>query len=140
MGSSKSKEPPPPPPPPKTVKQMVRESTRSINRMRNEFKREIMKQEQQSKKLRKDMEKMIQKKEPKQHIAMIAKQLIKCQNYTQKYNRLDAQLNDVLFQLNSCATTDTLVNVMNGMVNVMKTNNEQLDVNNIQRVMEEFNM
>ncbi|KRX04916.1 hypothetical protein PPERSA_06550 [Pseudocohnilembus persalinus] len=138
MGGKKSK--PEPPPPQKTVKEMVKESSRSINRMRNEFKREIMKQEQTLKKQRKDLEKMIKNKDPKSHQQMVAKQIVKCQGYITKYNRLDAQLNDVLFQLNTCATTDTLVKVMTGMNNVMKATNEQMDVNNIQKVMEQFNM
>lgn len=57
--------PPPPPQPPKTVKELVKEFSRSINRLKREFSREIMKMETTGKKMRSDLEKSIKNKEPK---------------------------------------------------------------------------
>ncbi|KAL4510103.1 hypothetical protein ABPG72_010296 [Tetrahymena utriculariae] len=138
MGQKKSV-PQPPPPPPKTVKEMVKEFTRSINRLRRDFSREIMKLEANQRKIKQDMENLIKKKEPRATVRILAQQLIKTQGMITKYKRLDAQLGDVQFQLNTAATTETLVSIMKGMGQVMKAGNDAIDVKNVQMAIEIFN-
>jgi len=53
---------------------------------------------------------------------------------------LDARLGDVLFTLQSCATTETLVGVMKGMGDIMKNAHEKMDMKDIQKSIEVFNM
>ena len=62
MGNST---PPPVPPPPKTIKELVKDFSRTINKLKREFNREIMKMEMTAKKIRSDLEKSIKNKEPK---------------------------------------------------------------------------
>ncbi|CAD8056881.1 unnamed protein product [Paramecium sonneborni] len=130
--------PPPPPPPPKTVKDMVKEFSRTIRKLQRDFNKEIMRMEMQSKKLKTDLEKAIKAKEPKATQRMLAAHVLRNQQYIQKYQRLDAQMNDVMFTLNSAATTETLVQVMTGMSKMMKQANQAIDVKNIQQVIEVF--
>lgn len=79
MGNST---PPPPPQPPKTVKELVKEFSRSINKLKREFNREIMRMEMAAKKMRADLEKSIKNKEPRSTQRMIAAQLLKNQQFT----------------------------------------------------------
>ncbi|CAD8059855.1 unnamed protein product [Paramecium sonneborni] len=132
--------PPPPPQPPKTVKEMVKEFSRTIRKLQRDFNREIMRMEMQSKKLKTDLEKAIKAKEPKATQRMFAANLLRNQQYIQKYQRLDAQMNDVMFQLNSAATTETLVQVMTGMSKMMKQANSAIDVKNVQQAIEMFSI
>ncbi|KAM3141776.1 hypothetical protein pb186bvf_006098 [Paramecium bursaria] len=134
--------PPPPPQPQKTVKdvEMVKEFSRTINRMKREFNREVMRMEMQSKKIKGDLEKSLKNKEPRANQRMLAANLLRNQQYIQKYTRLDAQLSDVQFQLNQAATTETLVQVMTGMSKMMKQANNAIDVKNVQQCIEIFSI
>ncbi|CAD8137663.1 unnamed protein product [Paramecium octaurelia] len=132
--------PPPPPQPPKTVKEMVKEFSRTIRKLQRDFNREIMRMEMQSKKLKTDLEKSVKAKEPKATQRMLAAAILRNQQYVQKYQRLDAQMNDVMFQLNSAATTETLVQVMSGMSKMMKQANSAIDVKNVQQAIEIFSI
>ena len=73
--------PAPPPQPPKTVKQLVKEFSRSINRLKREFQREINKMEFNGKKMKSDLEKSIKNKEPRSTQRMIAANILRNQQF-----------------------------------------------------------
>ncbi|EGR30948.1 snf7 family protein, putative [Ichthyophthirius multifiliis] len=129
---------PEPPQPKKTVKEMVKEFSKTINRLKRDFQRELMKLEFNQKKITNDIKAMIKKKEPRSTIRIIVQQQIKNNAMINKYKRLDAQLSDVLFQLNSAATSETLCTIMKGMGDIMKAGNSAIDIKNIQMAIETF--
>ena len=49
-------------------------------------------------------------------------------------------MNDIMFQMHSASTTETMVGVMREMNTIMKVSHEGLDVKNVMQVMEQFNM
>lgn len=126
------KQPKPEPVPQKTMKELAKEFTRKIKRMEREFDREIFKFQQSNNKIRADIRKMLEKGESKvmvwfikNNIKLVAGNVRKNENFIKKYQRLNAQLNDVLYQfllillrIQASATTETMVGVMKGMRDV----------------------
>eukprot|EP00331_Platyophrya_macrostoma_P014716 CAMPEP_0176466668 /NCGR_PEP_ID=MMETSP0127-20121128/38030_1 /TAXON_ID=938130 /ORGANISM="Platyophrya macrostoma, Strain WH" /LENGTH=166 /DNA_ID=CAMNT_0017859881 /DNA_START=164 /DNA_END=664 /DNA_ORIENTATION=- len=89
-------------------------------------------------KIRNEIKRMVDKKEPRQNIKIVAQNLVKNNAYIQKYSRLDAQLADVEFKIQSIATTDAMVNVLKGMTNILKLNEKNMNIKDIQKSMAEF--
>eukprot|EP01015_Nassula_variabilis_P017354 TRINITY_DN2722_c0_g1_i1.p1 TRINITY_DN2722_c0_g1~~TRINITY_DN2722_c0_g1_i1.p1 ORF type:complete len:231 (+),score=74.26 TRINITY_DN2722_c0_g1_i1:78-770(+) len=131
--------PAPPPQPQKTVKELVKESSRAINKMRREFQREMNKVEMNNNKIRFDIKKMVDRKEPRSSIRIVAQQILKNNQIVKKYQRLDAQLSNALYQLNSAATTDALVNIMKDVSKIFKMSSDKFDVKNMQVALQQFN-
>ena len=93
---------------------MVKEFTKTIRKLQREFQREINKLEMNNKKIQNEITRMVQKKEPrvkilnlkkkkkkiaiKSAMRIVAQNILKNNNYLQKYHRLDAQLSDMIFQ------------------------------------------
>ena len=119
MGGKEAK---PEPVPQKSMKELSRDFTKKIKKMQREFDREIFKFEQSNTKIRNDVRKMLEKGESKNNIRLVAGNIRKNQNFIKKYQRLNAQLNDVLYQIQSSATTETMVEVMKGMRDVFTSN------------------
>lgn len=124
---------------------MVKDFDRQIGRLRREFQRELYKLQANERKIKADLEKMIKKNEPMSSKRIMAQNLLRNQRFMQKYQRLDVQLEDMLFQqyfclfrLKSVATTDTMVNVMRGMAEMMGKANSSLNVQNIEQAMTLF--
>jgi len=136
MGNSNQKPEPPPP----TVKELVKEFNKSIRKMRNEFTRTQNQLKMNNTKIQNEIKRMLQRNEPRANIRIVAKGLARNTAHIGKYQKLDAQLADVQFQLQNIATTDTMVNVMKEMTKILKINEGNLDMKNIQKTMGEFMM
>jgi len=136
MGNSNKKPEPPPP----TVKELVKEFQKSIRKMRSEFTRTMNQLKMNNTKITNEIKKMLAKNEPRANIRIVAAGLARNNSHLSKYQRLDAQLADVAFQLNNIATTDTMVNVMKEMTKILKVNEGNLDMKNMQKTMGEFMM
>jgi len=136
MGNSNKKPEPPPP----TVKELVKEFQKSIRKMRSEFTRTMNQLKMNNTKITNEIKKMLAKNEPRANIRIVAAGLARNNSHLAKYQRLDAQLADVAFQLNNIATTDTMVNVMKEMTKILKVNEGNLDMKNMQKTMGEFMM
>jgi hypothetical protein len=136
MGNSNEKPQPPPP----TVKELVKEFSKSIRKMRSEFTRTMNQLKMNNTKITNEIKKMLAKNEPRANIRIVASGLARNNSHLAKYQRLDAQLADVAFQLNNIATTDTMVNVMKEMTKILKVNEGNLDMKNMQKTMGEFMM
>ena len=76
---------------------------------------------------------MLKNGEPRTNIRIVAAGMIKNQNFIKRYDRLDAQLANATFQLQSAATTETLVNVMKSMNEIFNMNQNNLDMKDIQK-------
>lgn len=81
---------------------------------------------------------MLKKGEPRTNIRIVAAGLAKNNNHIKRYGRLDAQLDNCMFQLNQAATTETLVGVMKNMTKIFKTNQDNFDVKDIQKTVMQF--
>eukprot|EP00825_Cyclidium_porcatum_P009611 TRINITY_DN1490_c0_g1_i5.p1 TRINITY_DN1490_c0_g1~~TRINITY_DN1490_c0_g1_i5.p1 ORF type:complete len:225 (+),score=61.06 TRINITY_DN1490_c0_g1_i5:257-931(+) len=136
MGGKPQK--PLPPQEVKTPQQLIKEHTRTINKLRREFQKEINQLEMNNQKIKKDMENMIKKKEPKNNVKIIAQSLLRNNNFITKYQRLDAQLGNMIFQLQATGATTTLVDVMKSMNQILGKVSNNIDINNIQNVIEQF--
>jgi len=136
MGNSNKKPEPPPP----TVKELVKEFNKSIRKMRNEFTRTTNQLKMNNTKIQNEIKRMLQRNEPRENIRIVARGLSRNTNHIGKYQKLDAQLADVQFQLQNIATTDTMINVMKEMTKILKINEGNLDMKNIQKTMGEFMM
>ena len=131
MGAKKSKPVPLPPPP--TLKELMKKSTRSIKKMQRGFGRERRKLETANKKIERDIKKMLKKGEPRTNIRLVAQGLVKNRNFMKKYDRLDAQLGNCIFQLNSAATMEVLTTVMQDMNKIFNRTQGLTDPKTVQR-------
>ncbi len=138
MGNSTPK--PLPEAPKKTIKEMTKEFSKQIRKLQREFGREKGKLEMNNKKIMSDLDRMAKKKESKSAMRILAVNIPRNNNYITRYSRLDAQMNDIMFQMNSASSTEVMVGVMKEMNSIMKTSNQSLDVKNVMQVMEQFNM
>lgn len=66
--------------------------------------------------------------------------LAKNNAHIKRYGRLNAQLDNCMFQLNQAATTETLVGVMKEMTKIFKINQDNFDVKDIQKTVMSFQM
>lgn len=66
---------------------------------------------------------MAKKKESKSAMRILAVNIPRNNNYITRYSRLDAQMNDIMFQMNSASSTEVMVGVMKEMNTIMKTSN-----------------
>ena len=57
-----------------------------------------------------------------------------------KYKGLEAKMEGVKIQLANIATTQTLVDTMKGVAGILSKTSNQVNVNNIQQVITDFNM
>ncbi len=118
---------------------MVKEFSKGIAKQRREFQREIYKLEANERKMKADLENMVKKKEPPSAKRIIAQNILRNQRFIKRYQKLDVQLQDVQFQyyfhnlprLNTVSTTDTLVNVMRSMSDMMGKANKNMNVQSI---------
>ena len=140
MGGEDSKPPPPPPTePPKTVKEMTKEAKKGLDQMIREFKRETFRLELDSKKLKKDQEKAVKKGEPQTTQRIYAQNYLKKQAMINKYKGLEAKIEGVKISLANIATTQALVDCMGNMSDIMGKTAKNIDINNIQTVITNFN-
>ena len=140
MGAEDSKPPPPPPTePPKTVKEMTKEAKKGLDQMIREFKRETFRLELDSKKLKKDQEKAVKKGEPATTQRIYAQNYLKKQAMINKYKGLEAKIEGVKISLANIATTQALVDCMGNMSDIMGKTAKNIDINNIQTVITNFN-
>ena len=140
MGGEDSKPPPPPPTePPKTVKEMTKEAKKGLDQMIREFKRETFRLEMDSKKLKKDQEKAVKKGEPQTTQRIYAQNYLKKQAMINKYKGLEAKIEGVKISLANIATTQALVDCMGNMSDIMGKTAKNIDINNIQTVITNFN-
>jgi len=137
MGA-KPRKPQAPPPPPPTIKEICKASTKKIKKMKMEFKRENRKLESQNKKINRDIKKMLKKGEGRGNIRIVAKGIVRNHKLIQRYNRLDAQMDNALASLQQAQTTNVLCDVMNSMNKIFKITGEQMDIKNIQQTSMEF--
>lgn len=77
---------------------MVKDFSRQIGRLRREFQREIYKLQSNERKMKAELERMIKKNEPISSKRIIAQNVLRNQRYMQRYQKLDVQLEDMLFQ------------------------------------------
>lgn len=89
-------------------------------------------------KIKTDIQNMIKKKEPKNNIKIIASAMLRNNTFIQRYQRLDVQLNQMIFTLQTTSTTTVLVDVMKDMNKILGKINNSVDTQNIQQVIEEF--
>jgi hypothetical protein len=83
---------------------------------------------------------MCKKGEPRANIRIIASGIAKNNNFIKRYSRLDAQLDNCMFQLNQAATTQTLVGVMTNLNKIFKVNEGNIDAKEIQKTVMQFQM
>ena len=76
----------------------VKEFSRSINRLKRDFQREIYKLQATDRKLTLELERMVKKKEPASSKRIMAQNILRNQRYMRRYQKLDVQLEDMLFQ------------------------------------------
>lgn len=61
-------------------------------------------------------------------------------NMSKKYKGLEAKMEGVKIQLANIATTQTLVQTMKGVAGMLNKTSASIDVNNIQQVIQDFNL
>lgn len=108
-----------PPSPPKTTKELVKEFTKAISGNQRSLNREIRKMNASIRKMENDIRRMAKKGEPKASIRIIGQQMLRAQTFVKKYDMMNAKMDGLKLQLASVSTTDTLVNVMQGMGQVI---------------------
>ena len=129
-----------PPVPPKTPRELQREMTRSIDRMVREFGRDKYKLQAEITRLKRDLEKAIKGKESKQTQRVFAQNILKNEANLRKYDMLEAKMKGVKLQVTQVATTDAMVGIMRGMADVLGKSTGNVNINNIQGVIEQFNV
>ena len=130
----------PPAPKQKTSKELKREMTRSIDRMIREFNRDKFRLKSDMKRMERDLEKMIKNKESRSSQKIIAQNLIRNQAFLQKYDMLEAKMKGVKIQLAQVSTTEAMVGIMKNMGALLGKATDSVNMNNIQTVVEDFQM
>ena len=128
----------PPKAPKKTDKEIQREMTRIIDRQIRDFDSERRKIDFQIKKSTRDLKTMIAKGETKASQKILATQILRSQGYVRKYSALEGQMKALRIQLASASTTQAMVGIMQQMGKIMGKTTNGLNVNNVQRIIEEF--
>ena len=85
-----------------------------------------------------DLDRMVKKGEPMASKRIIAQNILRNQRFSKRYQKLDVQLQDVEFQLKTVATTDTLVQVMRSMSDMMGKANKNMNINSIEQALTVF--
>lgn len=130
----------PPPPAPKTAKELTREMNRAIDRMIREFGRDKFRLDFDIKKAKRELENAIKKKESRATQRILAQNIIKNQAFLQKYDVLEAKMKGMKMQIAQVSTTEAMVSVMKNMGDIIGKTTDGLNVNNIQAVIENFNV
>ena len=136
MGNSP---PPKAPAPQPTAKELKRKMNRSIDRMIREFNRDKFKLKSESKKMQRELEKMVKKNEPKASQRIIASNMIRNNNFLTKYEMMEAKMKGVKIQLAQVSTTTAMVGIMKGMGDLLGKATNNVDMNNINQVIQDFN-
>ena len=130
----------PPKTPPKTTKELQREMNRAIDRMIREFGRDKFRLNADISKAERDLQTSIKKKEPRASQRILAQNIIKNRAFMQKFDLLEARMKAMKLQVAQVSTTEAMVSIMKGMGEIVGRTSENLNVNNIQAVIENFNM
>ena len=85
-----------------------------------------------------DLDRMVKKNEPMASKRIIAQNILRNQRFAKRYQKLDVQLQDVEFQLKTVATTDTLVEVMRSMSDMMGKANKNMNITSIEQALTVF--
>ena len=131
--------PPKAPAPQPTAKELKRKMNRSIDRMIREFNRDKFKLKSESKKMQRELEKMVKKNEPKASQRIIASNMIRNNNFLTKYEMMEAKMKGVKIQLAQVSTTTAMVGIMKGMGDLLGKATNNVDMNNINQVIQDFN-
>merc|ERR1711879_712571 len=99
-----------------------------------------MRLEFDAKKIKKDLEKMVKKGESKNSQRIMAQNYLKKQQMVNKYKALEAKIEGVKISLANITTSQALVDTMQSMGKLMKNTAAKIDVNNIQKVIGDFNL
>jgi hypothetical protein len=119
---------------------MTKAAKKGLDGMIRDFRREIMRLELDSKRIKKDLEKKVKKGEPKQSQRILAQNYLKKEQMINKYKGLEAKIEGVKISLANITTSQALVETMKNMGTIMKKTADSIDVNNIQKVITDFNM
>jgi charged multivesicular body protein 2A len=130
----------PAPPVQKTPKELQREMNRSIDRILRDFNRDKSRIQLDVMKMKRELERMVKNGEPKASQRIIAQNLLKNEAYMNKYDLLEAKMKGVKIQLASVSTTEAMVSIMKGMGQILGKATDSINVNNVQNVIEDFNM
>ena len=136
MGNSQPEAPKAPPP---TAKELKRKMNRSIDRMIREFNRDKFKLKSESKKMQRELEKMVKKGEPKASQRIIASNMLRNNKFLTKYEMMEAKMKGVKIQLAQVSTTTAMVDIMKGMGDLLGKATNNVDMNNINQVIQDFN-
>ena len=136
MGNNQPEAPKTPPP---TAKELKRKMNRSIDRMIREFNRDKFKLKSESKKMQRELEKMVKKNEPKASQRIIASNMLRNNKFLTKYEMMEAKMKGVKIQLAQVSTTTAMVDIMKGMGDLLGRATNNVDMNNINQVIQDFN-
>ncbi len=134
MGNTKPKTPP------KTAKQLKREMNRSIDRMIRDINREKFRMKTDLRKLERELETSIKKKEPRSSQKLIAQNILRQKGFMTKYDIMEAKMKGVKVQIAQVSSVEAMVTVMKNMGQYLNKANQGININNIQGVIENFNM
>ena len=71
---------------------------------------------------------------------MMGKNILQQKAFIQKYDMMEAKMKGVKVQLAQISSTTAMVEVMQKMGQLLNKSNQGININNIQQVIEQFNM
>ena len=113
---------------------------RHIRRQRNQLSRKKKLIEKEAKNKERELEKMAQQGKTKSQMRPVAKQLIAKKKMVEKYEQMEAKTDAFKLQFDNIGQTQTMIEVMGKMNELMGKNADGVNINNINQVVNQFNL
>ena len=117
--------------------EILRKNQRALNKAMRDLDREKMKMEQQEKKIILDIKKLA-KEGQMDAVKIMAMDLVRTRRNTKKFMLMKANIQAVSLKIQTLKSQNTMAQAMKGVTKAMQNMNQQLNLPQIQKILQEF--